>query len=432
MRLAFHLLILLAFLAFGLPAHAEFGARVPDFDRDALQILPRGRTGARLDLNNDGFKDIVYISENGNIRQIADLDIYKPDFLIQPGVPLLLVERASPSIAAADMDGDGDEDIVFAGADPSGERFALRWLINDGRPNPDFSVRVLFDIGLPIEFAVADFDKSGTMDVLTQAEGRFDLLLNEGFTQGDSAPDFRRLFQRNIPRPSRILGTGDFNGDSWLDVFLVTGAGQLEIAYYLPNSDPPTLTIKTPAPLLTEFPLPTLPRSWATADFNGDGHLDLLVSVPEVGAFWIENDGGDPPAYTLNEIPILAAGDPESCATGDIDGDGQPDTLFVFPSGQLLCLLNNNGGATWTQCEAEDPDERFGGEDLFVMLEDLDGDGRDEPIAFSDFFARYFQETPGYVAGFITDRIYAGDDLRDFNNDDIVDVADGIALFLEN
>jgi hypothetical protein len=174
--------------------------------------------------------------------------------------------------------------------------------------------------------------------------------------------------------------SADFNGDGKLDLATETGDS---ISILLNNGD------GTFAPPFQVALLPGLPHSLAVGDFNGDGKLDLAVAFdPNSGS-----TGGEV-AVLLNEghgtfaTPAIYAvgGWVNSVAVADFNGDGKPD-IAVPKSGPglpwddgFVSILLNNGDGTFTPSSTY----AVGGTPDTIVAADLNGDGKPD-LATADW-----------------------------------------------
>src|SRR5580693_7011782 len=68
------------------------------------------------------------------------------------------------------------------------------------------------------------------------------------------------------------------------------------------------------------------PQSIAVADFNGDGKLDLAISLPDANAVQVLLGNGD---ATFTAMPAISVPGVFVVATGDFNGDGKADLVVV-------------------------------------------------------------------------------------------------------
>jgi hypothetical protein len=114
------------------------------------------------DMDNDGDLDIV--SASGNDNTIA---WYENDGAADPSwtaADIATSANGAKSVFAADMDNDGDMDIVSASANDD----AIAWYENDGAADPSWTAA---DIATSADNAhsvfVADMDNDGDMDIVS-------------------------------------------------------------------------------------------------------------------------------------------------------------------------------------------------------------------------------------------------------------------------
>ena len=128
--------------------------------------------------------------------------------------------------------------------------------------------------------------------------------------------------------------------------------------------------------------LDTAPFAIAAADFNGDGHLDL-VYVPNDSSqqvLVLYGRGGTEKFGPPSNVPV--GGDARTVAVGDLNGDTKPDLVFSLdiafaqPSARLSVLLNDGTG-------------KFGAPNIFslqgnasqIVLADLNNDSKLDIVA---------------------------------------------------
>ena len=288
-------------------------------------------------------------------------------------------ERDPEAIEAADLDGDGDQDLVVANYDyaaPGGTDGSSGFVVlfNEGGVFAE-PVHYTFTFKGSFDIVVGDFDEDGDPDLVLPNSGRITgedgntvvLFLNDGaghFTQGG---------EFLVAERPMCLAVGDFDSDGHLDVvadsyrfdsrhFAVlfgTGAGSFE----------PRLLV----------PVDNVPNFVAAADLDGDGDDDILVSV--LGDLYLVRSdaaGGFATPVLISETgsqPIVGR-----MAAGDLDGDGDLDIVHgvyqAFPgqhAGEDIAVRRGLGNGAFSAPTYYDTID--GTTPEAVELVDFDGDG---------------------------------------------------------
>ena len=342
----------------------------------------------------------------------------------------------------ADLDGDGDLDVVVHAA-----RFETEMTVFSGvtlyfNTGDGKFIRVVPEMGSAGADA-ADVDGDGDVDIVTLASDQLTVFLNQGGARGTAEGVFKRnkpiLPPVKVPEGLGMMGSltlGDLNNDGLPDGFAAGCCGishpQLTSSgeYAKPFSwvwinrwdSKEWAVLDTQAlPFLDGVPV----AAAVFGDLDGDGVQDVYAAVrtPKPGR---SSDPGD--RVLLNDgagnlrdsRQRLGAYDSTSAALGDVDGDGDLDALVGTPRGAVVWL--NQGEGKFQEAEKNLPGKDTGA----VFLHDLDGDGdlnallggsRQAAVWWNDGRGDFNQAGPSLS---ISDR--EGLALGDFNGDGRTDV----------
>ncbi|MCP3957072.1 MAG: VCBS repeat-containing protein [bacterium] len=159
------------------------------------------------DLNDDGYLDLAAANNNADTVSVLLQDAANPGAFL-PQVSLAVGARPS-GLAAGDLDGDGDVDLVTANR---GTR-DVSVLLNEGRGLQ--YARTDYDVGGgTLSVALGDVSHDGKLDIVVDASpDRVAVLPNDTLNPGDFLPfvDFP------VASDPRSVTLGDFDGDDKLD-----------------------------------------------------------------------------------------------------------------------------------------------------------------------------------------------------------------------
>jgi FG-GAP-like repeat len=255
------------------------------------------------------------------------------------GSPTLMATDLEPfEIAAVDLNKDGIPDLLINGFLDNGRRGIIRVLLGNG----DGTFRAPIDsdepVGILEALRVADFNGDGIPDVIIRGPGPSSTTLNDSinvcFGNGDGS--FRPAVQTTIPFASSGIEVGDFNRDGKMDAVVgftnISSTNFESFVIYLGNGDG-TFQVGQ------KYSAPGNPASFAAADMNHDGLLDLLVLHGHSLAVFLGN--GDGALKQQLDTPIF--GEPRQVQAVDLNGDGRLDALV---SNDRISIFLGNGDGT--------------------------------------------------------------------------------------
>jgi hypothetical protein len=288
---------------------------------------------AVADLDADGDADILAGASSGNVVLFANVGTKAAQAFLGP-VPIPEVEgRASPTFGDIDGDGDLDALIGFSLADGgmtlfrnTGTASAPRFE-ETGVANPAGLVPPVYGDPTP---ALADLDGDGDLDVVAGSQAGVFTFENTGsaLVPEFAAPVAGPAGLEAVFASSPTVADLDADGD--LDAFVGNLAGE---TLHLAN----TGTAQSPgfaAPTTNPFGLPTLGGSARPSfgDVDGDGDLDFLGGGSAGTLTFAKNRGKpDAPAFAppvTDPFGLTEIGESTEPAFADVDADGDVD-LFV-------------------------------------------------------------------------------------------------------
>ncbi len=286
---------------------------------------------AAADLDADGDTDLITANRSNSISVLRNSGAGA--FSAAQSYGTLSDPR---QVLAVDMDSDGDRDIVvknYSGV-------TVFW--NDGDPAfPNVTSYALVGFGL----AVADLDSDGTADIAAAVPGypgRVSVMFNNG-----SGP-FAAPVQYAFGAPRGSVAIADLDGDGDLD--LITPSrypGNALVATTLFNRGNGEFTIGVDYPVGGSG----YPVAVTVGDFDRDGDVDAATSSGNVVSVLMNSgDGSFAPAVRYTRV------DPyqffyRDLKAADLDADGDLDLVATGqdPNGAgAVAILLNTGDGTFT------------------------------------------------------------------------------------
>ena len=230
-------------------------------------------------------------------------------------------------VAFADVDGDGDLDVICAL-----ESDENRLYLNDGTGMLSWQKGVFKAAKHDTEHVrTADFDGDGHIDVVFVAEDD----QTPEYYLGNGDGTFRDVSDR-LPAGSEGNGldVGDVNGDGLPDIVVGNSGREGQDFLWLNNPAKPGYFTDRTATNLPQVNDAT--QAVKLADLNGDGYPDLVVGNEIPPNRLLINDGTGKFTEQADRLELPEPLETRDVLAFDVDGDGDPDIVFAN--------LTSNGG----------------------------------------------------------------------------------------
>jgi len=383
------------------------------------QVITTAAKGARsvcaADLDGDGDLDVMSASyDNDPQAPIGKIAWYANDGVGEFGSQHAITTAADGArcVYAADLDGDGDLDVLSA----SWEDDKIAWYANDGSGHFGSQQVIGREADGATSIYAADLDGDGDLDVLSASywDGKIAWYANDG--SGYFGP--QQVITVEAPGANCVYAA-DLDGDADVDVLSASSdlSGPGKIAWYANDGSghfgrQEVITTGTDGG-----------ESVYAADLDGDGDIDVLSASythktdrpTNSKIAWYVNDGTG--HFASQQVISTAVRGPKCVYGADLDADGDLDVLSASSADDKIAWYANDGtgqfGPQQVTTNAAD-----GAHSVYAA--DLDGDGNLDVLSASyldDEIAWYANDGTGQfgpqqvttTAAIGADCVYAAD-----------------------
>lgn len=365
------------------------------------------RAVAAGDMDGDGDMDLVA----GNVNAANLIKWYKNDGNGSLTQTQISTTVGAMSVAIGDLTRDKANEFVVADNQNGG----IKWFKNDGLASPAFAVQTtVASDASPTSVAVGDINNDGYLDIVAGFSGATDKIVWY-LSDGAATPAFTAQTAVVTSFDCQHLLAKDINNDGYLDIVAASNAGNT-LAWYKGDGG----TGWTATTISSTF---TGAQYAGAADMDADGDLDLTAAGNGNSTIsWFANDGSATPLFSTQNNLSTTYTSAAVALPLDFDADGDMDVL-TSGAGTLddIDWWKNNGSQSFTKVSI---DTNYG-DPLSLAAADLTGDGQTDIAVVSNtgnkvsvFLNRPWIET--WVNSTSAGELMA---VADFNGDGDLDVA---------
>jgi len=280
---------------------------------------------AFADLDNDGDQDLVLSGRTNvaNYTSVLCINDGTGDFTQMPAP---FEDLGYGSISIADIDNDGDQDVLITGTSDTGSSTGVtRLYTNDGVGNFTEVVSTPFEDVYDSSVTFVDIDGDNDQDIIISGQSNLSGTITKLY-RNDGAGNFQQITAPFEDVRFGSVATADIDGDNDQDV-LITGRGDFGNAVATLYKNDGTGDFQE---ITTPFQ-GVIYSDAAFSDIDNDGDQDVLItggmssSSSPTSKLYINDGTGSFQEVTTS----LSAVEYSSIAFADVDGDNDQDVLIT-------------------------------------------------------------------------------------------------------
>ena len=326
----------------GTPWSETPSGSLPGFD-------PKDTTSVTIaDVDGDGDEDIVVTTIGGEATEIyinpgnGDFTGVQPVKIGPPGEET--PTPASSDVTVVDVNGDGAPDIVLANTDGPNEIYL-------GKPgSPGTFEDSPLEFGAPDDVTkdveVVDVDGDGALDIVVANDGQQNkIYYGDPTLVAGNAPTYgtdptKESDIGTTSGPSTSVELADLDGDGRVDI-VIGNNGERDEVYLTPSGSQPDLSAVAPTLLFGTTQTPT--ADVKIGDVTGDGIPDIVIaSNGDTNLLYPGRPGG----YFGSTIPTVIGSETDKSLSVDLidtDNDGDLDVVFGNSDSSTSTYTNEGG-----------------------------------------------------------------------------------------
>ncbi len=316
------------------------------------------------------FSTLIYISSYSQINFQEHIVIDNANFLDDP-----------KTVISADVDGDGDMDVISASSTGAGK---IGWFENLDGINISTHLNIIStEMEDIVQLFPADIDNDGDVDIFGVSQLNTENVFWFKNLNGLGAFSSVKIIT-NFAGKANSLYLKDIDGD--LDLDLVIALKDTNKINWHENLDG-IGNFGTQHTVIDDNC--SDPRSVYVADIDNDGDNDILYSSWQDGVFWVENVDGH---GNFNPVHTIATFNwNEFAIAKDIDGDGDLD-IIASRQNRLLWYENVDGQGNFG---GEYTIASYPGKIKYIQAADINNDGDLDIVVANENSAEWYENLDG-------------------------------------
>ena len=287
------------------------------------------------------------------------------------------------SVAIGDIDGDGKRDMVVANSSSNTISVFRNISPSSSIGTSSFAAKVDFATGTnPTIVAIVDVDGDGKPDLVVpnRSSDNISILRNTSTSGSINVSSFAAKVDFATGAGALSAAVGDVDGDSKPDLVVANyNSGTISI---LRNTSTSGSINASSFAAKVDFATGSSSSIVAIGDLDGDGKLDVAVTNFESNIISVlrntSSSGSINASSFAPKVDFVTGANPYFVVIGDIDGDGKPELVVTNVSSANMSVLRNTSatGSINASSFAAKVDFTTGLHPVTVAIGDLDGDSK--------------------------------------------------------